>query len=264
MIINKLLVLSICAVAGANKVDDALRVFVNNARNTKSSVDRYYRKDGGARNQHAADAANDFYNRAREKQSAANQFGYNRLLTLIWADYEHHKKWENQFRKWARWDPWHNNYAKDTHKNAKNDFLDLYNKVDNLVSNMDKNQRPKVKTILLYANACEVGCGSGFMVEKYKKGSKQSSSITNKLSTKLTTQVNLLIASISAEIGHEWAETLSQDSWEETEHELKINFDRPLFVYQIVGEFMTNAGQSIGINGGLRMFDTRQPDLEEL
>jgi len=245
MLVKKLLALTLCFVTKADKIDDALNGLVNKANGIKNTAEGYKRSHGGARNDLATEAAHDFYNRARAKTWTARPD----LLNALWGDYKHHEHWEGKFRNWGGH---RNGYAEFVHKEAKNAIYNTHRSVDDMMSNLA--YAPKVRLNLIFSNQ---GGSSGYYKKKITTGSKQASSINKKLATSITAGVEgplgALTGSLSATAAAELATSFSSESFENREEEINIDLSKPMYIYQVVGDFMTKGGQALTINGNYRI-----------
>jgi len=245
MLVKKLLALTLCFVTKADKIDDALNGLANKANGLKNTAEGYKRSHGGARNDLATEAAHDFYNRARAKTWTARPD----LLNALWGDYKHHEHWEGRFRNWGGH---RNGYAEYVHREAKNAFYNTHRSVDDMMSNLA--YQPTVRLNLIFSNQ---GGSGGFYKKKVITGSKQASSINKKLASSITAGVKgplgALTGSLSATASAELSTSFSSSSFEYKEEELNIDLSKPMYIYQVVGNFMTKGGEALTINGNYRI-----------
>jgi len=246
MLVKKLLALTLCLVTKADKVDDALNGLVNRANDLKNDAEGYKRSHGGARNDLAAEAAHDFYNRARAKTTMARSD----LLKAIWNDYKHHENWEGKFRNWGGH---RNGYAENVHKKAKDAFYTTHRSVNSMMSSLAYD--PVVRLELIFSNQ---GGSNAKITKKIITGSQQSSSINKQLASTITARVKgpigALTGSMSASASAAIQTSFSQSSYEHKEDTIELWLNKPIYIYQVVGHFMTGAGEALTINGNFRIF----------
>jgi len=250
MVMKKLLVLALAAVGSADRIDDRLNAVVNEANAAKNKAEAHKNNDWtfSERNSLATDAGYDWYNRAKDQLGNARTV----LLSELWDDYEHHKEWEEKFRRWGGF---RNEYARDVHRRAKDSFYSAYNDIEDMMSTLSGS--PDVKLNLIFAN--EGGSGGTFR-QLIITGSKQASSINTQLASTISASVRgpigALMGSASASASAAMQSSFSQSSFAYRENEIEIDLSEPIYIYQVVGNFKTGGGEGITINGSHQIFNS--------
>ena len=243
----KVLILGFACLSFANKIDHYLNTCEAEIKNLLDTANRHGSKS--RRGRLAITAANDAYKRAQKAKLRSGTPSH--LLGELEKNYEHHKHYENKFRQWGGYD---NAYAEYIHRESAEFFYQARQNIYDAMTTLDLSES-KLDLVLLYSNQ---GGSAGEFLQKVEVGYKSTETIDNKISHQITSGLDVLLGPVTMKFGYQFATEMASsfytENYEYNTQTIKIDLSKPAYVYQLVGNFVSEAEHGYTIKGNYRIY----------
>ena len=177
------------------------------------------------------------------------------IVSKLKNNYEFAKKWEGKYEDWANgWGGhYRNEYAMLCHRAAKKSFFNAYLEAKKLAASCENS---RLTWVLIFSNQ---GGSSGSKTVTTVVGEKAEKTVSSQLSRSITASVSgpiaALTAGLEASVASEIANSFTASSHRSHTDTLKINLDKPAYVYQMVANVETGTGVVYAIGGNMQIFN---------